>query len=98
MNCDMNYIAEFVKNKILESWDLPDDNKHITKEQIKNLMVESDYKDFDLRVIQDIAKKAQKILIGSVMSKMASEGTLECAWDEDKNSMVFWKEQDGKNK
>lgn len=91
MSFDAENAAEFVKNKILEYWGSPDDGKYITKEQIKNLIIENNYEYFDSQVINEIANKAQKILIGSAVSKMASKGILECAWDEEKNSMFFWK-------
>lgn len=37
-----------------------------------------------------IADTVRESLVGAALSEMAAEGSVECAWDDKTNEMVFW--------
>lgn len=51
-------------------------------EQGKYLISEKGY--------EDLYGAVQKRLYNCGLSKLAAKGHLECAWDEEKNDMIFW--------
>mgnify|MGYP003340801040 CR=1 FL=1 len=40
--------------------------------------------------LHKIAETVKEALVGAALSELASEGKVECAWDDKSNSMVFW--------
>ena len=41
-------------------------------------------------VFLQIAKTVGESLVGAALCELASEGSVECAWDDKINEMVFW--------
>ena len=44
----------------------------------------------------NILNKVISLVQSSLLSKMAANGQLECAWDEKENDMVFWLPEENK--
>ena len=45
------------------------------------------------QIIDDVINRIQSV----VLARLASEGHLECAWDDELNDMVFWLPDEDKN-
>jgi hypothetical protein len=47
-------------------------------------------------IFEDIFDEVRNLIYQSAMSQLAAKGYIECAWDDEKNKMVFWvdKEKD----
>ena len=91
----INDMVEFCK-VLLTSFKVEDVFKHITLEQfeqiIKNHSVLEDNGKYSIKEVDVNASldEAWEMVVGSILSKMASDGLLECAWDEEKQDMIFW--------
>jgi hypothetical protein len=44
----------------------------------------------DDKAYEELLEAMKKRIYNSGLSKLASQGHLECAWDDNKNEMVFW--------
>lgn len=86
--------AEIIKNEILKSHRVSDEDNLLTTGQVLGLILEKcEVEDDEYLCDDDLLKKitdtAQSILLGSMLSRMASEGELECYWDDKKNDMIW---------
>lgn len=72
-----------------------DINQYITLEQcssiIKNIShkIDGEYyinEETYIMIIEEIASQIHQ----SALSKLASEGIIECAWDDETEQMIFW--------
>ena len=91
---DPEECARIIRKEVSKAYDLPDNDDHLTVKQVMGLLEEKcerDGDDFMLsdKILEAVAEQAQSMFLGSMLSKMAAEGELECAWDEEKNDMVF---------
>ena len=41
-------------------------------------------------IFEDIFDEVRNLIYQSAMSQLAAKGYVECAWDDEKNKMVFW--------
>jgi len=41
-------------------------------------------------IFEDIFDEVRNLIYQSAMSQLAAKGYIECAWDDEKNKMVFW--------
>lgn len=88
--------CDSVRKEVLKSYGLPDDEDHLTNNQVMKLLDERCEKDDDGYLGDDeslnmIVEAAQNIVIGMCLSSMAASGELETAWDSEKNEPVFWR-------
>lgn len=72
-----------------------DEGRYLTDGQIASFVREKFPEEdgeivFDDDGLKEIVKFATGTILGSCMSEMASKGELECAWDNEKNDMVWW--------
>jgi hypothetical protein len=92
--------ADFVRKKAARSFaeNYEDDvNTFVTLNQTISMIKENSIgKDEEGKYLMDDSSYenlfvALKLRIyNSGLSKLASQGKLECAWDDDKDNMVFW--------
>ena len=88
--------CDSVRKVVLKSYGLPDDEDHLTNNQVMRLLEDKFEKDEDGYLgdegsLDMIVEAAQNIVIGMCLSSMAAEGELETAWDSEKNEPVFWR-------
>jgi hypothetical protein len=86
--------AEIIKNEVLKAHKVSDEDKLLTTGQVLGLLMEKCEKDGEEYVLDDetlnqVTKDSQSILIGTMLSRMASQGELECYWDGEANDMVW---------
>lgn len=86
--------AEIIKNEILKAYDLSDDETLLTTGQVLGLLMEKCERSGDEYLLDDdilkqVTKDAQSILIGTMLGRMASQGELDCCWDDEVNEMMF---------
>lgn len=41
-------------------------------------------------IFENIFDEVSQMIYQSSLCKLAAKGTIECAWDEEKNTMIFW--------
>ena len=51
---------------------------------------EEDQEIIDTDIFNNIFDETRNLIYQSAMSQLAAKGLVECAWDEEKNKMVFW--------
>tara|TARA_Y100000004_G_C8814408_1_gene369135 strand:+ start:13 stop:369 length:357 start_codon:yes stop_codon:yes gene_type:complete len=57
----------------------------------KSLDIDRDSKYIiDTEVFHEIFDEVRNQIYQSAMSQLAAQGYVECAWDDEKNKMVFW--------
>ena len=44
----------------------------------------------DSLIFENIFDEVTQIIYQSSLSKLAAKGSIECAWDEEKETMIFW--------
>ena len=44
----------------------------------------------DADIFEDIFDEVRNLIYQSAMSQLAAKGYIECAWDDEKNKMIFW--------
>jgi hypothetical protein len=76
-------------------------DQYITRAQFDEIMKNHVFKDDDDYYIEEEAVyeamcEASDLLNGSLLSKMASKGLIDCAWDDEKQDMIFWATKEGK--
>lgn len=91
--------AEIIKNEIFRVYNVSDEDGLLTTGQVVGLILEKcELKDgeylFDDDLLKKITDTAQSILIGSMLSRMASQGELDCYWDDEANNMI-WRLSEG---
>lgn len=67
--------------------------EYITKDQIKNIIYlhkQEDDMSLDLETYDLICEEVFIMAQNSIIASLASQGYLDCAWDDDINDMVFW--------
>lgn len=91
---NLEIFSDSIRREVVSTYGLEDDERHVTTGQIMGYVAgrfEADggfvLEDGDL---EEIVKFAVSTALGSCMSEMAAEGELECAWDEEKNDMIWW--------
>jgi hypothetical protein len=87
--------SEAIRKEVLKTYSCADSERYLTKGQIVSFIkerfpLEDGEIVFDEDGLQEIIEFAVSAMLGSCMSEMASEGELECAWDEKQNDMVWW--------
>lgn len=87
--------CDSVRKEVLKGYGLPDDEDHLTNNQVMSLFEEKCEKGESGYLINEellnmIVESAQNIVIGRCLSSMAASGELETAWDSEKNEPVFW--------
>lgn len=92
---DLEGFSDTIRREVVSSHGLEDDERYVTTGQIMGY-VAGRFKEregefvLDDAGLEEVVKFAVGTLIGSCMSEMAAEGDLECAWDDEKNDMVWW--------
>ena len=86
--------AEIIKNEILKAHKVSDEDMLLTTGQVLGLLLEKCDRDgeeylLDDDILKQVTKDAQSILIGTMLSRMAGQGELECYWDDEANDMVW---------
>jgi len=51
---------------------------------------EEDQEIIDTDMFNNIFDETRNIIYQSAMSQLAAKGLVECAWDDEKNKMIFW--------
>lgn len=89
---NLETFSDSIRREVVSTYGL--DDRHVTTGQIMGYVAgrfEADggfvLEDGDL---EEIVKFAVSTALGSCMSEMAANGELECAWDEEKNDMIWW--------
>jgi hypothetical protein len=99
---DLTQFSQIMRHKAAIS--LVDDKKYeqdldefITIEQVKNIVSsfsvgkdEADCLLIENGSLNDIFNEIKKIIYQSSLSRLASAGYIECAWDDENNRMTFW--------
>ncbi len=49
-------------------------------------------------IFDDVFEQVTSIIYQAALSKVASQDLIECAWDDKKNKMIFWVEDNAKHK
>jgi hypothetical protein len=49
-------------------------------------------------IFDDVFEQVTSIIYQAALSKVASQDLIECAWDDEKNKMIFWVEDNSKHK
>ncbi len=72
-------------------------DKFVTINQIQDLIIEHSLGTdnegqyiIDIDVFEDIFDTVRNMIYQSALSKLAASGTIESAWDSEKDKMVFW--------
>lgn len=72
-------------------------DKFVTINQIEDLIIEHSLGTdeqgqyiINMDVFQDIFDSVRNMIYQSALSKLAASGTIESAWDSEKDKMVFW--------
>ena len=72
-------------------------DKFVTINQIENLIIENSLGTDDqgqyiinMTIFTDVFDTVRNLIYQSALSKLAASGTIESAWDSDKDKMVFW--------
>jgi len=52
----------------------------------------------DETIFDEVFEQVTSIIYQAALSKVASEDLIECAWDDEKNKMIFWIEDNAKHK
>lgn len=91
---DVDSSSEIIKNQILSTWHLEEDNEYITTQQIRGLILEHCQRDQDEfllnnLILEEIINQSLSILFGSCLSSMAARGEVECYWDDEANDMIW---------
>jgi len=84
-----------------EMQQMPNIEQYITRVQfdeiMKNHIVHSDDGDYiEEESIYEALHEAGDLASGALISKMAVKGLIDCAWDDEKQDMVFWATEKGK--
>ena len=103
-------VIEELKNQTTSTEKLSEKeiNSFITLKQVEeiardnSLEKDSEQIVIDINAYEEIYDQISNIIFGSALSKLAAEGFLEVAWDDNLNDMVFWvsdkaKKEFGKN-
>ena len=98
---NLDEISDIIRDNAATS--LSDDHissqldKFVTINQIEDLIIEYSLgKDdqgqyiIDMNVFTDIFDSVRNMIYQSALSKLAASGTIESAWDSEKDKMVFW--------
>jgi hypothetical protein len=92
-----NRIRTEAAKAITEDYYMDDLDKYITLDQVKKL-VHSNALNFvndnpviDENTNQKLFEEAVLWIHNSAQISLAAKGELECAWDDEKNEMVFWR-------
>lgn len=92
---DLEGFSDTIRREVVSTYGMGDDEDLVTTGQIMGYVASRFWEEgggfvLDDESLEEVVKFAVDTLLGSCMSKMASEGELECAWDEEKNDMVLW--------
>tara|TARA_B100000902_G_C27316293_1_gene921546 strand:+ start:3654 stop:4034 length:381 start_codon:yes stop_codon:yes gene_type:complete len=90
-------IRENAATSLAETYSSSQLDKFVTINQIENLIIEHSFGTddqgqyiIDIEVFQDVFDSVRNMIYQSALSKLAASGTIESAWDTDKDKMVFW--------
>lgn len=90
-------IRENAATSLAETYSSSQLDKFVTINQIENLIIEHSLGTdnqgqyiIDIEVFQDVFDSVRNMIYQSALSKLAASGTIESAWDSDKDKMVFW--------
>lgn len=68
---------------------------------VQDLSLDTDHNDDEIRInidiYEDILEEVSTQIYGTALAKLAADGFLESAWDENLNDMVFWVKDPEKN-
>ena len=68
---------------------------------VQDLSLDTDHNDDEIRInidiYEDIIEEVSSQIYGTALAKLAADGFLESAWDENLNDMVFWVKDPEKN-
>ncbi len=87
------YAADSVAPNSSTSTNLDD---YINLRQISHLIMENSERNndgsyiIDEDVFESVFDSVSDIIYGVSLSKLASDDIIECAWDDEKNRMTFW--------
>lgn len=77
----------------------------ISINQVKNLIIkyslgldQNDNYIITTKLFNKVFNEIREWLYGVGLAKLAAKGYVECAWDSDKNEMIFWMPDDDKSK
>lgn len=93
---DVQDFAEGVRKEVSKAFGLDDhDERYVTTGQIVSFVKEKCRREedeylVDEKGISEIIEFANSLAIGTCMNEMAVDGELECAWDAEKNDMIWW--------
>lgn len=90
-------IRENAATSLAETYSSSQLDKFVTINQIENLIIEHSLGTdnegqyiIDVDVFEDIFDAVRNMIYQSALAKLAASGTIESAWDSDKDKMVFW--------
>jgi hypothetical protein len=105
-NYDLDLLSEIIHSSVLARFPLPHDEEHLTVREVReicekfriSLMCIPANKNpeqlMKLRVVREIKDVVFERFISNILPKVAANGDLECAWDDEKNEAVFWMEKE----
>jgi hypothetical protein len=87
--------SDIIRQKVLQTAGLSNDESRITNRQVLNILEMLCVRDdgellVSDEIVSELMDEAKIILLGVMLSEMASSGELESAWDSEKNEAVFW--------
>ena len=90
-------IRENAATSLAETYSSSQLDKFVTINQVENLIIEHSLGTdnegqyiIDVDVFEDIFDAVRNMIYQSALAKLAASGTIESAWDSDKDKMVFW--------
>tara|TARA_B000000557_G_C20515094_1_gene333866 strand:+ start:234 stop:590 length:357 start_codon:yes stop_codon:yes gene_type:complete len=95
-NCAAESLAEEYTGEA-KSYTDADLDTIVTLSQIESLISEhsigrdeENQEIIDTEIFNNIFDETRNLIYQSAMSQLAAKGLVECAWDDEKNKMVFW--------
>jgi len=90
-------IRENAATSLAETYSSNQLDKFVTINQVQDLIIEHSLGTdnqgqyiIDIDVFENIFDSVRNMIYQSALSKLAASGTIESAWDSDKDKMVFW--------
>jgi len=90
-------IRDNAATSLAETYQANQLDKFVTINQIEDLIIEHSLGTdeqgqyiINMDVFQDIFDSVRNMIYQSALSKLAASGTIESAWDSEKDKMVFW--------